>query len=287
MKRMTKYFALFLTLALMMVYFSAGMLATANELSLEEEQAYVIRQQLLTFFADRSCTQGEELIYPDFVGGVYYDDNGTLVLQIVEASRNIVQHNLIRGVLEEKGIVIEYVEFSYNNLRAAMNYLVERIIPDDRPDVLENVSGIGLNEMINRLEIYLFVYNEEEIARFRNEILDLPLISFVQSEGPSIRGSVNSGFPANVNQTITPFSNAIWLLLIAGIGMLCALSVFLLWKRKRNALAVQMADGGVVSGKSRVSRKQVVDAARNRERVPEARDDLLVTILEKIKEIDS
>jgi len=170
-------------------------------------QALIEQGELLSLFANSSpisrfaAQSDDETAYPDFFGGFYYADDGNLVLQIVEDTslRSCIQYNITRDFLSEtSNIIVEYVEFSYNDLRAVMDYLVEQIIPDDRPDVFDNISGIGLDEMNNGIEIHLLVYNEEEVARFRNEILDSPMITLVQSVGESRRTrNINPGSRVN------------------------------------------------------------------------------------------
>ena len=290
MKQTKKYLAFFAVLVLVATLFSVGAFALAGENNVHEElisefgeeyfinleQARANDANLMSFFARNRLG---DRIYPDFYGGVYYNDDGNMVLLIVEeaASQGSAQYNLVRNFVIEENIIVEYVEFSYTEVNAVMDTLDTMFLSDDRPEAFENVTSHALDTKNNTVEVRLLVYSEEEITRFRETVLNSPILTFVESDGFGEFLSGGQGF------TILQLN----LLVIVGIGLLGMLAGFLIWKRKHSVLAMQTADSGVFAGSVRVTRKQVVETAKNRERVPKARDDLFPSIVKKIEETDS
>ena len=62
---------------------------------------------------------------------------------------------------------------------------------DNRPEAFHNVDSAGMiwygySTRRNRIEVHLRVNNEEEIARFRETVIDSPLIVFLDSIGIAV-----------------------------------------------------------------------------------------------------
>ena len=149
------------------------------------EQARANDEKLMSLFP-RSISG--EIVYPDFIGGIYYNEDGNMVLQIVDdstLSRAMSdQYNLVMSQLEDlTGIVIEYVQFSYNELNSTMDILNDMFLGNNRPVAFDNVDSFALDTVNNRVEVRLRIYNEEKIIQFRSTVIDLPIIVFVESHG--------------------------------------------------------------------------------------------------------
>jgi hypothetical protein len=63
----------------------------------------------------------------------------------------------------------------------ALNVLA---LAENRPEAFNNVSVFSEDTGANRVKVQLLVFNEEEITRFRNTVLDSPNLTFVKSSGP-------------------------------------------------------------------------------------------------------
>ena len=146
------------------------------------DQARANDANLMSYFARNRL--GERM-YPDFYGGVYYNEDGNMVLLIVEeaTSTDTTQYNLVRNFTAAEDIIIEYVEFSYIEINAVMDTLDAMFFSNDRPEAFDNVTSHALDTKNNTIEVRLLVYNEDEITRFRETVLDSPVISFVESDG--------------------------------------------------------------------------------------------------------
>ena len=120
-------------------------------------------------------------ILPDFMGGLYLNNDGNLVVQVVDNDTARTQAiAALSNAVNMDEIIIEYVEFPESYLLEIINSL--NTLWSDNPDcdVVGNVISFGLDTMNNRVEFGLIVYSATEIARFRETILDSPAISFAQ-----------------------------------------------------------------------------------------------------------
>jgi len=207
MKHIAKYLTFFAMFALMATLpgFSAGAQgnyarAHANAAALEA-----------LFPKDRSG----EPIYPDFIGGIYYNDDHNMVLQLVESAKakDPAQYSRVENFLAQAdGIIVEHVDFSDNELNAVMDTLDSFWLTKNKPDVFDNVDTYKKDTINNRVEIWLRNYNEREIARFREVALDSPMLIFVKSRGaPTIAtgGTTSAPGGGNTPTTTAPRGNSL------------------------------------------------------------------------------
>lgn len=149
-------------------------------------------------------------IYPDYIGGIYYDDAYNLIVQIVkdEAAKDPEYSRIEDFLVKADRIIIEYVLFPENELYAVMEYLDSLWTAEQRPDVFERIDGCALDTINNRVEIRLSEYNEADIVQFRASVLDSPVLAFVQSPGKLILLS-GSDPTAQSNASAPAHSNSV------------------------------------------------------------------------------
>jgi len=109
MKHKIKFLALFALLVLVITSFHFSAMAadtTAVEYQLNLERAMTNFEELRLLFQ----TVANETEYPDFVGGMYFNDEGNLALLIVEAytSEKLELYNLVNAFATENGVVIDF-----------------------------------------------------------------------------------------------------------------------------------------------------------------------------------
>lgn len=126
-------------------------------------------------------TETGELIYPDYYGGSYIDDDGGLVVCVVAA--NAKEKKSVSKSIEEtinaKDFRIRNVKYSYHELEEMMELLNH--IPNR--EVAKNWSGHFLSESDNAIFVQLKDVSEEQISLFQKEVTDSPMLRFVQGEG--------------------------------------------------------------------------------------------------------
>ena len=197
MKRFMKRMGFLMVLVLLSTsyIFSIGVNATdVDEFLIEKygeefmanlDQAHENDEALMALFPKN---ESGEPVYPDFIGGIYYNDDGNMVVQMVTDAQPDDTELLaaVEDFIEERDIIVENVEFSHSEIKATMDTLETLYFADDRPDAFDNVESIAEDTLNNRVEIRMLVYNEEEIARFKETALNSPMIGFVQSSGPNV-----------------------------------------------------------------------------------------------------
>ena len=178
-------------------------------------QARINDGKLMSLFGNNMrITEDNDSVYPDFIGGIYYNDNGNMVVQIVQnaVSRDTALYGTVKNFLAEADdIIVEYVKFSYNELKAAIEVLNVSYLVSFWSEDFNNLESFGVDTRNNRIVVYLNVYNEEEIARFKNEILDSPMISFFEAYEPLVNfneirpgmdlGGASAGYRVRHNAT--------------------------------------------------------------------------------------
>ena len=281
-----KILSLLAALLIMAAFATVQVFSIANEAETEDssmhlcnlEQARVNDEQLVSFF---ELGRYGEIVYPDFIGGIFYNEDGNMVLQIVRnAARSSEQYNLVSEFANATDdIIVEHVNFSQNEINAVMAILDAYWQAEERPEVFDNIDSYHMDTINNRVEVWLRVYNEAEINRFRDTVLDSPIIYLTESIGQI--ATLGSGDP------LFESPNSSWpLLIVLSLGLVSMLTIFL-WRQKRTNLALQTASGDIVIESAPVSKKQTIIAikyAKRNRRAP--KDDLFADIIKKIDKND-
>jgi len=118
-------------------------------------------------------------VFPDYFGGIYICNDGILVIQVVKtfASGHNQAAELFQG-LNLVGIRFEFVEFSFNELSAMMQYLAEIMIEYADSNLPLMFGSVSLDELRNRVRVNLRVHSEEQIALFKRLFSDSSMIVF-------------------------------------------------------------------------------------------------------------
>ncbi|MCL2377521.1 MAG: hypothetical protein FWC77_00185 [Defluviitaleaceae bacterium] len=107
-----------------------------------------------------------EVILERYFGGMHFDDNGVLVVGVLEAAFNHESSAIAIAEMLELGIIIETVQFSYQSIYGTLNAL--RDIFDSAREA--GATGMGLG-MHNRVEVWLDPYTNEQKAIFNDFLL--------------------------------------------------------------------------------------------------------------------
>jgi len=122
-------------------------------------------------------------IHPDFMGDMYFNEYGHLVIQIVESygmSRSMVYDLFLRG-FEADDVVIQFVEFSHNEIMRVFNFIVDYIdIYFNRTGEWNNFGSMYVDTINNRVVVGLEVFNEEMVNLFRETVIDSPVLIFAE-----------------------------------------------------------------------------------------------------------
>ena len=135
-----------------------------------------------------------EFIIPNYIGGLYINDENVLVIQIVK--KYIPQADEIDYSLYMKMInsidkkIIEYVNYSENELNDLNDYIVQKLQNRDLYNSI-GISKVFVDTINNSIGIGLINYNEESIEKFKNNVINSNAIYFIK--GGMIVPTLNSG----------------------------------------------------------------------------------------------
>jgi len=156
---------------------------------------------------------------PDFYGGVYIGDDGSLVILIVESKLEYAQsHSGINSLLNE-GVRYRFVEYSYTEINVAFRE-ISRIVRE-KSDAgciyARNVSGVGIDTSLNRPMIHLAEYNDDMITGFRLNVYDSSMLgAFKQMD------FIRLGEPVSIL--------SIWVFILWGILFTATYGIYLMKK---------------------------------------------------------
>lgn len=118
---------------------------------------------------------------PDYIGGIYINDQDTLVIQI-RGDSAIVRKKL-EEALQSKEFIVEPVKvYTQKELMVIRNQLIERRESLKDVPALRNVKGWSIH--INNIEIDLIMNTPEKRKEFREQVMDSPAFLFVGTETP-------------------------------------------------------------------------------------------------------
>ncbi len=146
------------------------------------------------FAIESKLKQGEmeNSSYPDYIGGLYIDNDDNLVLQVVEEKVPVLQSKQSEKYMDiirtHDNVKINYINYSYNELNEVYSLLLEKYLGKNN-----NFSGLYIDIPSNRVVVELKEYNLEEIKKFKDEIINSPMIIFTESVDYENIASINPG----------------------------------------------------------------------------------------------
>lgn len=168
---------------------------------LKESKSAMQYEKLMNSFEE---TETDKLIYPDYYGGAYIDDNGEFVVCAVAENAKEKQSNLksIKENINSSDFVVKNVTYSYNELEDMMEFLNEYKQSNHNSKITENWSGHFLSDRDNAIFVELNGMDDELISLFRKEVTDSSMITFINSGAQGVNcANLNPGRIIN-NPTI-------------------------------------------------------------------------------------
>lgn len=142
---------------------------------------------------------------PDFIGGVYINDQDILVIQ-TKADPVIVGQRL-EAVLESDEFIVELAgNYTQKELNAIQDQLNKRWEAMQGTPVMQNVTSTAVG--INEIEVRLKVNTPERREEFRKKVMDSPAFRFTGPEKPieNAKAGVNDiqGISLRPEHTVYP-----------------------------------------------------------------------------------
>lgn len=169
--------------------------------SVEEGKSALQYDKLMDSFEE---TETGELIYPNYYGGSYIDENGHFVVCAVAENAKEKASTLksIKETVNSSDFQIKNVKYSYNDLDKMMELLNEYKQSNLDSRVSKNWSGHYLSDRDNTIFVELNDMDDEQISLFKKEVTDSPMITFINSGGQGVNSAnLNPGRGIN-NSTL-------------------------------------------------------------------------------------
>ena len=130
--------------------------------------------------------------FPEYIGGLYFDDYGRLVILVVEqqVDDTVSLQSRSRALSNEEIVTTRTVRFSHNQLAQAKDTVTAamRSNCDTSQFNTDLIFMHGVDVRDNRMAIYMVdngeQANPENIALFRQYVLDCPSLIFIFGERP-------------------------------------------------------------------------------------------------------
>ena len=152
---------------------------------IKESKSSLQYEKLMDSFEE---TETGELIYPDYYGGSYIDDDGGFVVCVVatNAEEKKYTSKSIEETIHASDFKIKSVKYSYNELEEMMEFLNKYKQNTRDSEIAKSWSGHILSDSDNAIFVELDVVSDEQISLFRKEVTDSPMISFINSGGQGV-----------------------------------------------------------------------------------------------------
>ena len=150
-----------------------------------------------TFPIKESPGRFSDFDYPDFFGGLYFNEDGNLVVLVV-ALETLTDHAVIdRDVTRQAndlmamtasgGGIIREVEYPLSYLHSIWYPISYILMEHHGHPIASNIYSIGADIRRNRVTVELFEYSEEHVSLFREFLGDSPAFEFSPAPAPEER----------------------------------------------------------------------------------------------------
>lgn len=170
MKNFVRYISLTLVLVLL---FSGNIFAVGKsepqesfaDSFLSDEQQKIENEALVKYnkLLEAWSKDGNQvdIVYPDFFGGAYINNEHHLVIQLTDYSEEVISE--IEKIVSLDNVVIEEVKYSFRYLLSSQEKIEKYFIEDHADKYRKHFSGFGISEPKNAVNVYLCTNNEDKI----------------------------------------------------------------------------------------------------------------------------
>lgn len=150
-----------------------------------ELAALQVGNNLMNSFKENVSRSGsdQQIIYPDYYGGCYLDENHNLVV-LVTGDANVYKQDVMTRA-NSSDFVLKSCEYSYNELNDVMNELNQFFLNDANGNIVDALQwhSFALSDKDNCIYVRLGDFTDANIARFKQMVLDSPILDFEKSGG--------------------------------------------------------------------------------------------------------
>lgn len=154
-----------------------------KDVRLDEKTISKYTNNLNSSFFSLTRSGENEIVYPDYYGGVYVDYNRDIIVLITKDG-SPVRSDLTRRMSSDMYVVKE-CDYSYNELQSLFDEITKLWLDKNNNNIFKDVTlnTFGINDITNRVQIDLLDCLDANIQKFRQTIKDSPMLSFEKAEG--------------------------------------------------------------------------------------------------------
>lgn len=171
---------------------------SSNEISKElvnsREKAYDLAVKVIdSFKSSVSRSLSEELIYPDYYGGMYIDESGVLNVLVKDEVNNT--RSVVTRVVGSEDVVLHSCLYSYSELLHTLKCIDAYNLANPDSEVYKNFKAAKLDDINNKVVVELRDCSNDKISAFKNNVVDSPIIVFEQTTNEPVEHGLRSGSP--------------------------------------------------------------------------------------------
>lgn len=149
-----------------------------EEITQEEEQANEDYAEIMEVVSEE--TESGEMVYEDYYGGTYLDDEGKLVVQVADASPEEVKD--IENIANSD-IIIEEVENSYEDLNEIYDKISNQFVSLTEQQMENGIEDLELDELTNNMTGVSIDETENTVIVFLQEVTEKAKVQFEKYYG--------------------------------------------------------------------------------------------------------
>lgn len=150
---------------------------------LHEKELLKYTNNLNNSFASSTRSTDKKLIYPDYFGGMYVNDEREITILIKSNEKSVFSDLTQR--MGTNSYIVKHCDFSYNELQGLFDEITELWLNPSNDHLFDDVSlvSFGINDITNRVQFDLLDCSEANIQKFKRTIKDSPMLSFEKANG--------------------------------------------------------------------------------------------------------
>jgi len=150
-------------------------------------QSFGVREEIWNLFP---TNRAGEILFPDYFGGKFIDDNGGIVINIVESAANGRNAMIFNDIIENPIVNTQMVQFSYRELHHTMEMLGDFWENNPENIIRQGMTWWKIDIIGNRIVVGILQdYFESVESLISGSILDSPII--VVERGTPFASRVN------------------------------------------------------------------------------------------------
>ena len=156
--------------------------------AVDNKRALAYHEKLMEYFsADWMERESDPDLYPDYYGGSFIDNSGTLVIAVTGNAETHRQK--LSTILGSDDFKMETVQYSYRQMMQVMDkidaFLSDASVSPEHP-VMLRFAGAYPDVLDNRVKVILTEVDQTVINAFKKDISASPLLLFEKGAMPAL-----------------------------------------------------------------------------------------------------